>query len=184
MLIGEAEANELAMGWDHDLRRPAFAQTIGINYSGTQTPTASLKRRAVKRLFAQGQPAAIKVITRFNLADFAGGVSEIAALHRLLEAGAQLRGVRNLHSKLYLFGSSRVIVTSANSTEAALLRNHEFGFVAADTAIIEFGPSSGIQIAASWLPYPSLGSLQSLISSAPACQINAYDRNTVQVIAL
>ena len=77
------------------------------------------------------------MITRFSLCDFAAGVSDIAALQLLLESGARIRGVRNLHAKVYLFGASRVITTSANLTEAALLRNHEFGFVAEDPAIIE-----------------------------------------------
>jgi hypothetical protein len=52
-----------------------------------------------------------------------------------LNHGAQIRGVRNLHAKLYLFGP-RAVVTSANLTETALLRNHEFGFVAEDPGIV------------------------------------------------
>ena len=119
-------------GWDTELDR-----ALQHDRSNVKIVSPFIKRRASERLFAQGQPTSLKVITRFNLADFAGGVSDIGALRRLLEAGAQLRGVRNLHAKLYLFGISRVIVTSANLTEAALLRNHEFGFVAADTAIIK-----------------------------------------------
>jgi len=59
----------------------------------------------------------------------------MAALRLLLDAGAEIRGVRNLHAKLYLFGASRVILTSANLTEAGLLRNHELGFVASDPKI-------------------------------------------------
>jgi hypothetical protein len=64
-------------------------------------------------------------------------VSDLDALTVLLQNGAQIRGVQNLHSKLYLFGKNRVIVTSANLTESALLRNHEFGFVAQDDAIVD-----------------------------------------------
>ena len=45
----------------------------------------------------------------------------------LLDAGASIRGIQNLHAKLYLFGTSRAIITSANLTEAALTRNQEFG---------------------------------------------------------
>jgi len=73
--------------------------------------------------------------TRFNLDDFAEGVSDIAALRMLLDAGAQVRGVRKLHSKLYLFGN-RAIVTSANLTKAALDSNHEFGLVTDDALIM------------------------------------------------
>ena len=119
-------------GWDTELDR-----ALQHDRSTVKIVSPFIKRRASERLFAQGQPTSLKVITRFNLADFAGGVSDIGALRRMLEAGARLRGVRNLHAKLYLFGTSRVIVTSANLTEAALLRNHEFGFVATDTAIIK-----------------------------------------------
>jgi hypothetical protein len=94
-----------------------------------------IKATAVARLLSN-RPKSIQVITRFNLADFAEGVSDIAALRNLLSAGAAVRGVRNLHAKLYLFGASRAIVTSANLTEAALNRNHEFGMVSQDAMVI------------------------------------------------
>ncbi len=95
-----------------------------------------IKRGAVERLLRTAKPDAIQVITRFNLADFAEGVSDISALRYLLDHGAQVRGGRNLHAKLYLFGQGRAIVTSANLTNAALLHNYELGFVAEDAAII------------------------------------------------
>ena len=94
-----------------------------------------IKDGALARLLAGG-PKTVSAITRFNLSDFAEGVSDIAALRRLLECGATVRGVRNLHAKMYLFGSKRAIVTSANLTEAALNRNHEFGLVSEDKDII------------------------------------------------
>lgn len=87
-----------------------------------------IKQTALHRLLAEA-PRAIRVITRFNLADFATGVSDIQALRALLDAGAQVRGIRHLHAKLYLFGQSRAVVTSANLTAAALGRNEEFGAV-------------------------------------------------------
>jgi hypothetical protein len=65
------------------------------------------------------------------------GVSDISALRYLLDNGARIRGIKNLHSKLYLFGQKQVIVTSANLTEAALGRNHEFGFVATEAEIVK-----------------------------------------------
>ena len=82
-------------------------------------------------------PDAIQVITRFNLADFADGVSDIDALDLLLTRGAAVRGVRHLHAKLYLFGNYRAILTSANLTQAALFGNHELGFIAAEPSITE-----------------------------------------------
>jgi hypothetical protein len=92
-----------------------------------------IKDGALKRLLAL-KPKTVEVITRFNLADFAESVSDITALRRVLNAGGRVRGIRNLHAKLYLFGASRAIVTSANLTGAALDRNAEFGAVLQDAA--------------------------------------------------
>ena len=94
-----------------------------------------IKERALDRLLELG-PKNIRVITRFKLADFADGVSDIAALRKLLRAGAAVRGIRNLHAKLYLFGERRAIVTSANLTEAGLCHNPEFGVVTNDPVAI------------------------------------------------
>ncbi|MBY5478315.1 hypothetical protein HFO84_13350 [Rhizobium leguminosarum] len=94
-----------------------------------------IKRRAVERILSH-VPKAMRIITRFNLADFADGVSDIGALRSLLAADAQVRGIRNLHAKVYVFGARRAIVTSANLTEAALTRNHEFGLVSDEPKII------------------------------------------------
>ena len=51
-----------------------------------------IKAGALTRLLA-AEPKTVLAITRFNLADFAEGVSDIAALKRLLECGATVRGV-------------------------------------------------------------------------------------------
>lgn len=96
-----------------------------------------IKRNAVQRLIAEGHQPEIRVITRFNLADFAAGVSDIDALRWLLDRGAAIRGIRGLHAKMYLFGDHQVTITSANLTEAALTNNHEFGFVSSEPAIAE-----------------------------------------------
>ena len=82
------------------------------------------------------QPCDVQVITRFNLNDFTEGVSDVAALRKLLDADAKVRGVKNLHAKLYIFGNTRAILTSANLTDAALNKNHEFGMVTEDAKII------------------------------------------------
>lgn len=94
-----------------------------------------IKLRALERLLTLS-PQSIQVITRYNLDDFASGVSDIAALRRVLAAGGRVRGIRGLHAKVYLFGASRAVVTSANLTGAALDSNHEFGAVTDDPASI------------------------------------------------
>lgn len=90
------------------------------------------------------RPEEVKVITRFNLNELLLRVSDVKALEYLLEVGAQVKGVRNLHSKVYILGASEAIVTSANLTHAGLHRNTECGvesedgeFVKADEAYFD-----------------------------------------------
>ena len=117
-------------GWAREL-----SEAIRADSSEVRIVCPFIKKGALEHLLSH-RPGNVQVITRFNLADFAEGVSDIEALRLLLEAGADIRGIQNLHAKLYVFGTSRAIITSANLTKAALTRNHEFGMVADDAAVI------------------------------------------------
>jgi HKD family nuclease len=112
-------------------------EAIATDPSTIQIVCPFIKKGPIARFLKKQLPGSLKVITRFNLLDFANGVSDLSALRMLLERGAQIRGIRNLHAKVYLFGDRRAIVTSANLTDAALSRNHEFGFMADDGRIID-----------------------------------------------
>jgi hypothetical protein len=118
-------------GWATELN-----DAICADHSDVRIISPFIKKRAAERFLASGNPQSLRVITRFHLGDFSDGVSDLGALRLLLENRADIRGVRNLHAKVYLFGNCRAIVTSANLTEAALRRNHEFGFVTEEAGII------------------------------------------------
>ncbi|MDZ4289108.1 MAG: phospholipase D family protein [Prosthecobacter sp.] len=118
-------------GWDSVLHAAAAVRCADL-----RIVCPFIKVRAAKRLLAGGPPERIRVITRFHLGEMCDGVNDTEALRLLLQNGAQIRGVKGLHAKLYLFGDRHAIVTSANLTEAALLRNHEFGFVSNQSEII------------------------------------------------
>lgn len=83
----------------------------------------------VKHLLDNFEGKVIKVITRYNLNEFRKGVSSISAIKRLLKAKAQIKSVKSLHSKLYLFDSKSVIITSANFTNGGFFSNKEFGIL-------------------------------------------------------
>ena len=117
-------------GWDSEL-----TSAIQTYPSEVRIICPFIKEGVLKRLLSH-RPCEVKVITRFNLADFSQGVSDVESLRRLLDADASIRGIRNLHAKLYLFGSSQAVITSANLTEAALTRNQELGVVVHDAAVI------------------------------------------------
>jgi hypothetical protein len=93
-----------------------------------------IKEQAALRILEHGRPQNLQVITRFDLDAFVEGASDVEALQILQSRGAQIRGIRNLHAKVYLIGSN-AIVTSANLTMQALRRNHEFGFESSDPEI-------------------------------------------------
>ena len=113
-----------------------FTEAVQDDSSELRIVCPFIKASSLQRLLRH-HPGEVQVVTRFNLADFADGVSDIAALRSLLEVGAKVRGVRNLHAKLYLFGKSRAIITSCNLTEAALGKNRELGMVIQDRTIIK-----------------------------------------------
>ena len=70
------------------------------------------------------------------LDEFALRVSDVVALGTPLGRGAKVREIRNLHAKMYLFGETRTIVTSANLTDAGFDRNAELGIVTNDPAAV------------------------------------------------
>lgn len=117
-------------GWSGEINT-----AVHLGSSELRIISPFIKDRALARLLV-AKPNVVSAITRFNLSDFADGVSDIAALRRLLEYGATVRGIKNLHAKMYLFGSQRAIITSANLSEAALNRNHEFGVISEDPDVI------------------------------------------------
>ena len=118
-------------GWDSE-----FIDGIRRDSGELRIVCPFIKARALARIFTP-KPASLQVITRFKLADFAEGASDTGALRLLLDVGGAVRGIRGLHAKLYIFGSSRAIVTSANLTGAGLSANREFGIVTEDRAAIE-----------------------------------------------
>lgn len=114
---------------------PELSDALRFDHTELRIVCPFIKRRSIDRLLSP-QAESIQVITRFDLRDFAEGVSDIDALRALLNAGAAVRGISGLHAKLYLFGSSRAIVASVNLTEAGLGRNRELGMATEDVAAV------------------------------------------------
>jgi len=116
--------------------REELTRAIKAHPSELRVIAPFIKKRALKHLLSL-KPEKVRVITRFNLDDCADGASDIGALKVMLKAGAQVRGIKDLHSKVYLFGESQAIVTSANLTKSALESNLEFGLATEDIAIVK-----------------------------------------------
>ena len=78
-----------------------------------------------------------ELITRYNLRDFASKVSSLAGLEFSVEKGAKVYGIKDLHSKIYLFDNRCAIITSSNLTTSGLEHNFECGIFLTDTTIIQ-----------------------------------------------
>ncbi len=72
----------------------------------------------------------IRLLTSLDLFDLASGATSIESLRALIESGVTCRYVPDrprLHAKVYIFGASASVVTSANLTQSALNSNIEVG---------------------------------------------------------
>lgn len=78
----------------------------------------------------------VKLITRYNLNDFRSKISSLSALKKLVEEGAEIKGIKNLHSKVYLFDNKSIIIGSANFTSGGFLNNYEYGIKTTDNDTI------------------------------------------------
>ena len=112
-----------------------FERALRVDRSELRIVSPFIKVGALNRLLPLGVER-VRVITRYNLNDFASRASDIESLHTLLGHGAPVRGIRHLHAKFYVIGQSAAIVTSANLTSAGFASNHEFGVVVDDREAI------------------------------------------------
>jgi PLD-like domain len=97
--------------------------------SGLRIICPFVKQEPLWSIVGDSIPTDTRMITRFSLRDFSAGVSDIAAIGDVVEAGGEVRGVKGLHAKVFIFGARSAAVTSANITHNGLHRNAEFGCI-------------------------------------------------------
>lgn len=96
-----------------------------------------VKEQVLRKIESLYDFSNFELITRFNLQDFALGVSSLSGVKFSVEKGASVYGIKGLHSKVYIFDKRTAIVTSANLTSGGLSNNFECGIFIKDKAIIE-----------------------------------------------
>jgi HKD family nuclease len=69
------------------------------------------------------------IITRFSSHDFYCGVSSLEGLRMLLNAGCEIKAVKALHTKLYVFDNKAFILGSSNFTNGGLISNIELNIL-------------------------------------------------------
>lgn len=86
--------------------------------------------RRLREANAFESTADIRVLTLWNADHFLRGISELNALAELLKLCSRIRVLRNeIHAKLYIAGSEKAVLTSANLTHGGLVGNLECGIL-------------------------------------------------------
>lgn len=83
----------------------------------------------------------IRIISRLDLSDFVSGASDLDAFapETFMGKGSlAIRGLRNLHAKLYVADRREVIIGSGNLTEGGIRLNHELLVRIADPVFVDY----------------------------------------------
>jgi Phosphatidylserine/phosphatidylglycerophosphate/cardiolipin synthases and related enzymes len=96
-----------------------------------------VKEQVLKNIQSKFDFSNFELITRYKLEDFAMKVSSLSGLKFSIESGANIYGIKDLHSKVYIFDHRAAIVTSANLTNGGLVNNYECGIFLTDKALIQ-----------------------------------------------
>jgi len=96
-----------------------------------------VKEQVLRKIQSQFDFNKFELITRYNLQDFAMHISSLPGLKFSVENGASIYGIKELHSKVYLFDKRAAIVTSANLTNGGLVSNFECGIFTNDKTLIQ-----------------------------------------------
>lgn len=78
----------------------------------------------------------ITTITNIKLMSFYRKVLDIEALSNILNSNGKIYNYPMLHAKIYIFDDNKLIITSANLTEAGLKKNKEYGIISDDRDLI------------------------------------------------
>lgn len=96
----------------------------------------SVSMVTVEMLLASAALQQRMLITRYSLFDFHIRLSDLKAISKAVGAGVEIYGIRHLHSKLYIFNDSEVLIGSPNFTYGGLERNHECAILTTEAAIV------------------------------------------------
>ncbi len=113
----------------------------------------------------------ITTITNIKLISFYRKVLDVEALFKILSSNGNIFNYPMLHAKIYIFDDSKLIVTSANLTEAGLKINKEYGFISDDRDLINTANFDFIKMCkddiTGKLKLRNLDEIQQLLNSIP-----------------
>ena len=82
------------------------------------------------------QNVKVTAITNVKLMSFYRKVLDIEALSKIINSNGKVYNYPMLHAKVYIFDAAKLIISSANLTEAGLKKNKEYGIISDDRELI------------------------------------------------
>lgn len=113
--------------------RSHLAELLADSSGIVRVATAYLTERQLLSMMSDRE---VRLLISLTPLDVASGATSLEALNALLKMGVHCRTLPprpRLHAKVYIFGSTRAVITSANLTTSALDSNIEVGVETSDT---------------------------------------------------
>lgn len=87
-----------------------------------------------KAILGLSDEVKVRLLTKTLLSDFASRASDLDAVQRIAERAGGIYSLSSLHAKVYVIGTNRALVTSANATFSGMYRNRECGVEITDNS--------------------------------------------------
>jgi hypothetical protein len=117
------------------------------------------------------QNVKVTAITNVKLMSFYRKVLDIEALSKIINSNGKVYNYPMLHAKVYIFDAAKLIISSANLTEAGLKKNKEYGIISDDMDLINTANADFINMCnddiTGKLKLGNLDDIQKLLDSVP-----------------
>lgn len=160
--MGSVSMARLLAEFGHErLHRQRLQQLLGESNGAVRIASPYVTDRS---LLLRETDREIRLITSLLPMDVTSGATNLDVLQAFINSGVECRFLRDrprLHAKVYIFGTSTAIITSANLTESAMNSNIEVG-----------AELSGASVRGLFQWYEDLWSTAVLLSSAELAALN------------
>ena len=91
-----------------------------------------IKEEIITKILACLKDKKLKILLKTNIFEMSKNVFDLECLYLLNSHNTEIRTIKNLHAKLFIFDNEKAIFTSSNLTKAGLNSNVEFGILVND----------------------------------------------------
>jgi len=84
----------------------------------------------------KNRDTSLELITSFKLMNIYSGSLDLGGLENVLKNKGIVRNFAKLHSKIYIFDDTKVIISSGNLTNGGLVNNYEYGIYTENAEIV------------------------------------------------